>query len=168
MENKPNISSEEELLHLRNEGKISEAEYQELLATLRKAPPHGTGASGRPESYPFGLKERLGQRDIPPVLWIALVSLAVMILIKLLLVFKFGPLVLIDAALSTALLVGLYLGQKWAYILTIVFVVLGTLLALSKSPGAGLGVFIINCLVLIPVVICTDFYFPKSPHTDEE
>ena len=30
MENIPNISSEEELLQLRNEGKINEAEYQDL------------------------------------------------------------------------------------------------------------------------------------------
>jgi hypothetical protein len=37
MENVSNISSEEELLQLRNEGKISEAEYQDLLDSLQKA-----------------------------------------------------------------------------------------------------------------------------------
>jgi len=36
MESVSNISSEEELLELRNEGKISEDEYEELLKTLRK------------------------------------------------------------------------------------------------------------------------------------
>ncbi|MHC4325209.1 MAG: DUF4190 domain-containing protein [Planctomycetota bacterium] len=36
MEDVSNISSEEELLELRNEGKISEDEYEELLETLRK------------------------------------------------------------------------------------------------------------------------------------
>ena len=36
MENVSNISSEEELLQLRNEGKISETEYEELRQTLRK------------------------------------------------------------------------------------------------------------------------------------
>lgn len=36
MENVSNISSEEELLQLRNEGKISEEEYQQLLNTMRK------------------------------------------------------------------------------------------------------------------------------------
>ena len=36
MENVSSISSEEELLGLRNEGKISEEEYEELLETLRK------------------------------------------------------------------------------------------------------------------------------------
>ena len=36
MENVSNVSSEEELLQLRNEGKISEDEYKELRETLRK------------------------------------------------------------------------------------------------------------------------------------
>ena len=36
MENISNISSEEELLQLRNDGKISEAEYQELLESMNK------------------------------------------------------------------------------------------------------------------------------------
>lgn len=34
-----NVSSEEELLELRNEGKVTEAEYQELLDTMRKSSP---------------------------------------------------------------------------------------------------------------------------------
>jgi len=36
MENVSNVSSEEELLQLRNEGKISEDEYKDLLATMQK------------------------------------------------------------------------------------------------------------------------------------
>ncbi len=39
MENAINISSEEELAQLRNEGKISEAEYQELLSAMKKPSP---------------------------------------------------------------------------------------------------------------------------------
>jgi hypothetical protein len=37
MENVSNISSEDELLQLRNDGKISENEYEELLETMRKS-----------------------------------------------------------------------------------------------------------------------------------
>jgi len=37
MENLANISSEEELLQLRNEGKISEDEYEELRGAMRKS-----------------------------------------------------------------------------------------------------------------------------------
>lgn len=36
MENRPDVSSEEELLQLRNEGKISQEEYKELVETLQK------------------------------------------------------------------------------------------------------------------------------------
>jgi len=44
MENISNVSSEEELLQLRNEGKISETEYEELLETLRKTTKAEVGA----------------------------------------------------------------------------------------------------------------------------
>jgi len=37
MENLSNVSSEEELLQLRNEGKISEDEYEELRSAMRKS-----------------------------------------------------------------------------------------------------------------------------------
>jgi len=39
MENISNVSSEEELLQLRNEGKITEDEYKQLLDAMRKSPP---------------------------------------------------------------------------------------------------------------------------------
>jgi len=52
MENVSNISSEEELLQLRNEGKISETEYEELLETLRKSVKPDTGETNPVQSEP--------------------------------------------------------------------------------------------------------------------
>jgi len=49
MEDVSNISSEEELLHLRNEGKISEGQYQDLLAAMRKSVPSDGSAKAPPE-----------------------------------------------------------------------------------------------------------------------
>jgi hypothetical protein len=43
MENVSNVSSEEELLKLREDGKISEQEYEELLGTIRRS--HGNNSS---------------------------------------------------------------------------------------------------------------------------
>ena len=43
MESVPNVSSEEELLGLRNEGKISEAEYQDLLSAMSSSAPAPQG-----------------------------------------------------------------------------------------------------------------------------
>ena len=45
MENVSNVSSEEELLQLRDEGKISEEEYQELLIAMRNSRPDNAGES---------------------------------------------------------------------------------------------------------------------------
>ncbi|MGD8499336.1 MAG: DUF4190 domain-containing protein [Phycisphaerales bacterium] len=52
MENVSDISSEEELLGLRNEGKISEDEYEELLETLRKTTEPDAGPVAEPQSGP--------------------------------------------------------------------------------------------------------------------
>ncbi len=52
MENVSNISSEEELLELRNEGKISEDEYEELLETLRKTAKFDVGQELQDKSQP--------------------------------------------------------------------------------------------------------------------
>ncbi|MHC4192451.1 MAG: DUF4190 domain-containing protein [Planctomycetota bacterium] len=52
MENVSNISSEEELLQLRDEGKISETEYEELRETLRKTAKVDVGPSSQAKAEP--------------------------------------------------------------------------------------------------------------------
>ena len=49
MENLSNVSSEEELSRLRSEGKITEAEYRELLAAMRKSTGEVEASSRKPE-----------------------------------------------------------------------------------------------------------------------
>lgn len=165
MKNVTDVSSEEELLQLRNEGKISEDEYKELLAAIKKSTPSNREGCGKPDLQSFAFEREPKAREIPAPLWIALVSLGLMVLLKVAFVFQVGPAILIDALLSTALLVGLYLGHKWAYVLTIVFVVFGTVLGFSKSAGQGLIILIVDCLVLIPVLVCTEFFFHKSENS---
>ena len=60
MGNVSNVSSEEELLQLRNEGKISDAEYQDLLATMRKPSPNGDEDTA-PEIDKAKSKRKLGK-----------------------------------------------------------------------------------------------------------
>jgi len=55
-----NVSSEEELLQLRNEGKISEAEYQDLLAAMRK-PPRQSNQDAPPGMDKAKSKHKLGK-----------------------------------------------------------------------------------------------------------
>jgi hypothetical protein len=59
MEDLSNVSSEEELLQLRNEGKITEDEYEELLETLRKTTSPDIGPDV-PETNKAKSKRKLG------------------------------------------------------------------------------------------------------------
>jgi len=53
MENIKSVTSEEELLHLRNEGKISENEYEQLLEAIRKPAKLDTGPALKEELKPI-------------------------------------------------------------------------------------------------------------------
>jgi hypothetical protein len=55
-----NISSEEQLIQLRDEGKISEAEYNDLLSAMKK-PPESTAYAPEPQSDKTASKRRLGK-----------------------------------------------------------------------------------------------------------
>ena len=84
MKNVSNISSEEELLELRNEGKISEAEYQDLLETMKKAS-RSRGEKLVPEIDKTKSKRKLGiiafvlmlMGIILPIAWFLFIELLV-------------------------------------------------------------------------------------------
>ncbi len=80
MENISNVSSEEDLLQLRNEGKISEEEYEDLLETLRK-----TG------------KVSVGQETITPVRTSGLAIASLILSIASLVLFFIGSFTAIPA-----------------------------------------------------------------------
>jgi len=163
MVNTSSVSSEEELLQLRNDGKITEGEYQDLLEAMKESQKKNARLDASDEFEPgySGLTTQKTERQIPGVLWIALVSLGIMVLLKIVLVVRAGPVILLDAALSAALLVGLYIGHKLAFVLTIIFVAVGTILALCQGPAQALVVLVLDCLVLVPVIMCTKFFFPQ-------
>lgn len=60
MEGISRVSSEEELLQLRNEGKISETEYSELLGAMKKSPPSADDGR-KPQSDAETSRRRLGK-----------------------------------------------------------------------------------------------------------
>ena len=63
-------------------------------------------------------------------LWIALLSLSIMVLLKLVLAFTSNPLLLIDVILCGILLYGLGLKRQWAYSYAIFLALAGTALAM--------------------------------------
>ncbi len=76
MDNAGNVSSEEELLQLRNEGKISEAEYKELLGAMKARP--AESKETLPEMEKSKSKSKLGKRAF--ILMLAGIILPVLIL----------------------------------------------------------------------------------------
>ena len=62
MESKINVSSEEELLKLHGEGRISDAEYEELLGAIRKRPAGNSDVKppAEPEFQAFRKRIRVG------------------------------------------------------------------------------------------------------------
>ena len=62
--------------------------------------------------------------------------------------------------LCAILLVGLVLGSKWAYLLTLVCAVLAVALAFYQGALQGMMTVIMFVPVVVPMVICTRFFFP--------
>jgi len=76
---------------------------------------------------------------------------------------QLGPGLLLDAALCALLLVGLYLGHRWAYVVTVVVVPAKLIVAVVLgSAGGGLLTFIFDCLVLIPVLASTRYFWGRT------
>lgn len=102
-------------------------------------------------------------RKIPGPLWIAIVTLVLMVAYKTNVAFSGNPLAFFDVLLYGVVLAGIVRGAKWAYVLTLVFSVLGTLVALSNGAAAGMTVFLLNCLIFVPLFVCTRYFFAPSP-----
>lgn len=153
MENVSNISSEEELLQLRDEGKISEDEYEELLEMLRKTPKTGIGPEV-PEIEKTTPKRKLGITAF--VLMLAGIALPV-VCILLLSVAGWFP--------------GLYFLGLWLFlgvVLEIVALGIG-IAAWSSAAGKAATIcspvcvfllIIVSLLSLIPVYVRTKKPFP--------
>ncbi len=76
---------------------------------------------------------------------------------------QLGPGLLLDAALCALLLVGLYLGHRWAYVVTVVVVPAKLIVAVVLgSAGAGLFTFLVDCAVLIPVLASTRYFWGRA------
>ena len=101
---------------------------------------------------------------MPGVLWIAIFTLGIITILTLFSGLARGSVaVLLAAVCNLGLLLGLVLGHKWAYVLTIVFAVAGVAVAFGKSAAQGLVVLIGNAVVVVPVLLSTRYFFPPEP-----
>ena len=98
----------------------------------------------------------------PTSLWVAIVALGIIAVIHLGLAITTSGVLFISVVLEAILIVGLVYGQKWAYILVLVFSALGVAITLSKGIEQGLGVLVVNTIVVVPLLLSTRFFFPES------
>lgn len=150
MENISNISSEEELLQLRNDDKISEIEYQELLATIRKLPAKDTKETAKAETF-------ISLQNVPWQIWVVVALLALEGVGNLLYIPR-QPIALIWLGVKCLFILGLLKRWRWAFCLFVIIGVIHVLYFLLQAPLVAL----IN-LALVVLVLCSyRFYFPRQ------
>ena len=101
-----------------------------------------------------------GNRSVPTVLWIGLVSLAVMVVLQLAMGLMGRESLLLAAVLGGILLVGLYHGHRWAYVVTVIIVF--AKLLVGSSGTNPLVTLLIDCLVLVPVLMSSKYFWTRT------
>ncbi len=106
------------------------------------------------------------EKKIPGALWISIAVLGAAILMSFVIGVQTGSnTLLVGVFLNVALLVGLLLGHKWAYIATLIFGIGGpiVIVAMGKNAEHTVGILVGNSLIVVPVIISTRFFFPGQP-----
>jgi hypothetical protein len=147
MEDVSNISSEEELLQLRNDGKISEAEYQDLLAAIRKSP-------AKDIEDAVNVRTFINLQDVPWQIWVVVALLALEGVGNLLYIPQ-QPMALIWLGAKCLFILGLLKRWQWVFCLFVVISIIHVLSFLLQEPLAAL----INLAMVVLVLSTYRFYF---------
>ena len=149
-------------LRVRTEGReLTSEDVRALLAEMD--PPESYAQTGQYTAIGTPREVLVLGRSIPRVLAFGLAVLGVMIVVQLIIGITTAQIGLfISVVLSGLLLYGLYFGSKVAYVVTIFFILLGSVFSgIQNGPAVGLLTLLLNCLVLIPVLLCTSYFFPR-------
>ena len=101
------------------------------------------------------------ENSIPKTLWVALIIMGIFTIVHFIIGFV-NPMQFIAVIINLILLFGLYKGLKWAYFALIVAAILGALFALTDSYMSFYIVLGANLIVVVPVLICTKFFFKNT------
>ena len=110
----------------------------------------------------------MNRRKLPPALIFAIVCLTILILARLWLSLRLGTILMLDASMWAIILFGLIVGHRWAFVLTIAIPVLEMLLAAIRVGRVAPAVLVINALVIVPVILSRDHFFPAGPRAGDE
>lgn len=104
-------------------------------------------------------------RKAPRALWIALAALAAKIVLKALVSLLLHPLELALAGVYSVLLVGLLLGIRWAYVLTVALLALGIGREILGNADGTLTTLLLNPVILVSLFLSAPYYFRKHNET---
>lgn len=105
------------------------------------------------------------KRTLPTVLFFALVALALITVLGFIAAIARGSVSgFVAVGCNLALIFGLLLGHRWAYVLVLLISVAGVAVAFSKGAGSGLLVLLGNGIVVGPVLLSTRYFFPSDAH----
>jgi hypothetical protein len=119
-----------------------------------------------PSSTSTGL-EKTFKPTPPGILFVALIALAIITVLGFFAAIARGSVYgFVAVGCNLALILGLLLGHRWAYVLVILFAGVGVVVAFSKGFAPGLLALLGNGLVVVPMVLSTGYFF--SPDATEE
>ena len=149
-----NISSEQELKEMLEEGKITEEEYQQLLEAIRKQPKpdfnQETAAIDSTDLFPFP--------TIPWQIYVIIAILALEGISNLLMIFG-NPSAIVWLALKVVFIIGLLRGSKWVFVL---FQIIAGLHVLYFAAAGAWIVSLINFVLMILAFTAIRYYFPAQ------
>lgn len=103
----------------------------------------------------------------PACLFIGLAALAILTVLGLFSAMARGSATGFVAVIcNLALLLGLLLGHRWAYVLLILFSIAGIAVAFSRGAGTGLLVLLGNAVVVLPVLWSTSYFFQRGAQSN--
>lgn len=109
------------------------------------------------------IQRKAANHSPPACLFIGLLALAIITVISLFHAMSRGsPAGFAAVACNLALILGLVLGHRWAYVLVILFSVAGIAVAFTRSVSQGMLVTIGDGVVLLPVLFSTRYFFPRE------
>ena len=103
------------------------------------------------------------KRTPPAQLFLGLLALAILTVLGLFSAIARGSFAGFAAvACNLALLLGLLLGHRWAYVLVIVFAIAGAVVAFGRGGNHGQFVLLGNGVVVLPVIFSSRYFFPHE------
>jgi uncharacterized membrane protein YqaE (UPF0057 family) len=101
------------------------------------------------------------KKSLPVSLWITISGMGIFAIVH----FISGlthPIQFIAFSINILLIAGLYSTKKWAYVVTIVIALLIPFILVFNHSGMAFNIFLLNSVVLIPLLLSTKFFFSSS------